>query len=272
MLRAMENPVDVDDLIRETIDFVTVRHEGGGWIGDVPTWGGEYAFGGFVSAQAVHAATRLAPEGRRIHSLHAYFLKPVRAGRPISYRVTTLRDGKSFATRHLEAIQDDVPALTMSCSFTTDVTGYEYELPMDDSVPDPDELEVTAGPGPWIAARLGPTPPEKDGIRRSTHRAWIRIDGELPDERHLHAALVTFATDWTETGGRPLQLDGDTRGVISLDHAVWFHRPLRADEWIFYDVHSLINAGGRGLLRGVMYGSDRRLAVSVAQEMLLRPT
>ncbi len=259
-----------EELLDQTIESLTVRREGDLWVGDVPAWGGEYAFGGFVTAQAVSAATQAAPEDRRIHSFHAYFLKPVRVERPHSYRITSLRDGRSFATRHLEAIQDDVPTFAMTCSFTLDVEGYEYELRGDD-VPDPDELEITPGPGPWIAARLGPTPSDPDGTRRSTHRAWIRINGTLPDDPHLHAALVTFATDWTETGGRPLALDGDVSGMISLDHAVWFHRPLRADEWIYFDVHSLINTGGRGLLRGAMYDSDRRLAVSMAQEMLLRP-
>jgi acyl-CoA thioesterase II len=89
--------------------------------------------------------------------------------------------------------------------------------------------------------------------------------------RRLHAALLGFASDWTGVGGRPLRLDGDTEGMISLDHAVWFHRPARADEWLFYDVHSLVNAGGRGLLRGVMRDRDGRVVVSAAQEMLLRP-
>jgi acyl-CoA thioesterase-2 len=99
----------------------------------------------------------------------------------------------------------------------------------------------------------------------------LRIAGALPDDPHLHAALVAFATDITGTGGRPLHLDGDIRGIVSIDHAVWFHRVLRADEWMFYDVQSLVNAGGRGLLRGTIHGPDGRLAVSVAQELLLRP-
>jgi acyl-CoA thioesterase-2 len=202
--------------------------------------------------------------------MHAYFLKPVLAGRPVYYRVTRLRDGKSFATRNLEAVQDEVQTLTMASSFTADSEGYEYEISMDQGIPGPGELDVTPGPGPWITARVGPSPEEADGTRRSTHRAWIRVDGKLPDDPHVHAAFIAFATDWTETGGRPLRLDGDTRGMVSLDHAVWFHRPLRADEWIFFDVHSLVNTGGRGLLRGMMYGTDRRLAVSMAQEMLLR--
>jgi acyl-CoA thioesterase II len=263
--------VDIETIIAETIQSVTVRPQGEGWVGDAPTWFGEYLFGGFVIAQAVHAATRTAPEGRRIHSLHAYFLRAVAAGPPLSYRVASLREGRSFATRHLEATQDGMPVLAMTCSFTADTDGYEYELPTGRDVPGPDQLRVTAGPGPWVEAKIGPTPSEPDGTRSSTHRMWFRVPGELPDDQHLHAALVAFATDWTGTGGRPLHLEGDTQGMVSLDHAVWFHRPARADEWILYDVHSLVNTGGRGLLRGTMHGTDRRLVASVAQEMLLRP-
>ncbi|MFN2593435.1 MAG: acyl-CoA thioesterase [Actinomycetota bacterium] len=263
--------MSAQDLIRELVDAVSVQRDGEVWIGDPSSWGGEYVFGGLVVAQATHAMTRTAPTSRRIHSLHAYFLKPVRANRPISYSISLLRDGRTFATRHLEAFQDETRVLAMTCSFTADSDGYEYELPIDPDVPGPDEIDSAPAIGPWIAARLGPTPPEADGTRRATYRSWIRILGVLPDDTHLHSTLIAFATDWTETGGRPLDLDGDTRGMISLDHAVWFHRPLRADEWFFYDVHSLINAGGRGLLIGKMYGPDRRLAVSVAQEMLLRP-
>jgi len=88
---------------------------------------------------------------------------------------------------------------------------------------------------------------------------------------HLHAALLGYATDWTGIGGRPLHLDGDTTGMISLDHAAWFHRPARADEWLLQDVQSLVNAGGRGTLRGVIRDIDGRVVASMAQEMLLRP-
>jgi acyl-CoA thioesterase-2 len=159
----------------------------------------------------------------------------------------------------------------MMCSFTADTDGYEYELPIDHAVPDPDALETATGPGPWTAAHLGPTPAAADGTRTSTYRAWSRIPIRLPDDPHLHAALIAFVTDITGTGGRPLHLEGDVTGMVSIDHAAWFHRPLRADEWLFYDVHSLVNTGGRGVLRGTMYGPDRHVAVSVAQEMLLRP-
>ena len=251
---------------------ITVRPEGDEWIGDIPAWGSEFAFGGFVLGQAVHAATRTAPDGRRIHSLHAYFLKPIRVGRPVAYRIADLRDGKSFATRQVDAYQDDVRTFSMTCSFTSDVDGYEYE--MGGGAPDvlrPRDIDARPGPEPWVSSRLGPTPLESDGTRRSTYRAWIKVKEKLPDDPHLHAALIAFATDWTGTGGRPLALEAEVEGMISLDHAIWFHRPLRADEWIYFDVHSLINTGGRGLLRGAMYDIDGSLAVSMAQEMLLRP-
>jgi len=209
----MAEPVaDNEAAIEEALRFLTVRSEDDGWIGDTPTWFGEHLFGGFVIGQAVHAATRTAPEGRRIHSLHAYFLRVVAAGRPLSYEVKSLRDGRTFTTRRLEASQEGAPVVAMMCSFTADTDGYEYELRSGDDVPGPEELTVSPGPKPWVKAGIGPSSPESDGTRRSTHRMWFRIPGELPDDQHLHAALIAFATDWTETGGRPLQLEGAVEG------------------------------------------------------------
>jgi acyl-CoA thioesterase-2 len=242
-----EPEIDINSIVEETIEFVTVRPDGDGWVGDAPDWFGERLFGGFVLSQSVHAATRTAPDSARLHSLHGYFLRPVFAGKQLSYRVAPLREGRTFVMRQLEAVQDGEPVFAMMCSFTADTDGYEYELPIDRDVPAP------------------------DGTRTSTHRAWSRIPVALPDDPHLHAALIAFVTDITGTGGRPLHLEGDVTGMVSIDHAAWFHRPLRADEWLFYDVHSLVNTGGRGVLRGTMYGPDRHVAVSVAQEMLLRP-
>lgn len=267
----LEEEFDLASVVAETIEFVTVRSDDEGWIGDTPDWFGEQLFGGFVVAQAVHAATRTAPEGRRIHSLHGYFLHPVIAGRPLSYRVVPLREGRTFALRALNAAQDGTPVFTMACSFAADTEGYEYELPLGRDVRAPEELTTSIGPGPWAVAEIGPTPADRDGTRRSTRRAWFRFESGLPDDPHLHAALVAFVTDMTGTGGRPLHLEGDIRGMVSLDHAVWFHRPVRADEWLLYDVHSLVNTAGRGLLRGTILTADRHIAVSVAQEMLLRP-
>jgi acyl-CoA thioesterase-2 len=263
--------VDPSAIVAETLDFVVVRAEGDTWVGDTPDWFGDALFGGFVVSQAVHAATRDAPDGRRLHSLHGYFLRPVRAGRQVVYRTVSVRDGRTFAIRRLEAVQDGAPVFTMTYSFTADTDGYEYELAPMPRVPGPDELEITPGPGPWLMGRVGPTPRAADGTYASTHRVWLRIAEALPDDPHLHTTLIAFASDITGTGARPLHLDGEMRGIISIDHAIWFHRPLRADEWMFYDLHSLLNTGGRGLVRGTMRGPDGRLAASVAQELLLRP-
>ena len=111
-------------------------------------------------------------------------------------------------------------------------------------------------------AGSGRAPLRPDGTREATHRHWFRVPAGLDDDPHLHAALLGYATDWTGIGGRPLHLEGDTTGMISLDHAAWFHRPARADEWLLQDVQSLVNAGGRGTLRGVIRSTgrpDRRL-------------
>lgn len=258
-------------IVAETLDFLTVESAGDGrWSARPPGWFGGYLFGGFVIAQALIAATRELPGNRRLHSAHAYFLRPVSTAENVEYTVRTVRDGRAFGQRHLAALQSGKPALEMMCSFTTDTDGYVYDLP-GRAVPSPDELAVEPGPGPWVAAYLGPTPAADDGTRESTHRMWFRIPVALPDDVHLHTALLGFASDWTGIGGRPLHLEGDTAGMISLDHAVWFHRPARADQWLFYDVHSLVNAGGRGLLRGVMRDDRGRVVASVAQEMRLTP-
>jgi acyl-CoA thioesterase-2 len=224
-----------------------------------------------VIAQAIIAATRNPPESRRLHSMHAYFLRPVLAAHPVAYDVRPSREGRAFTSRHLAASQDGKPVLDMSCSFTTDTDGYVYDLPGGRDVPHAGELDIETGPGPWIAGFVGPTPAAPDGTRESTHRMWFKIPHRLPDDGHLHTALLGFATDWTGIGGRPLHLEGDTTGMVSLDHAAWFHRPARADEWLFYDVQSLVNAGGRGLLRGAIRDTEGRVVISVAQEMRLTP-
>jgi acyl-CoA thioesterase-2 len=263
----------VTEALTETIDLLTLSSEDDGetWAGVPPAWFGEYVFGGVVVAQAIAAATRDAPAGRRLHSLHAYFLRPVVSSDRVSFRVDSLRDGRAFTTRHVGATQSGKPVLDMLCSFTSDADGYVYDLGDLADVPSPDVLSIDQGPGPWVAADVGPTPPSADGTRASTHRKWFRIPAPLPDDEHLHVALLGFATDWTGVGGRPLHLEGDIQGMVSLDHAVWFHRAARADDWLFYDVHSLVNAGGRGLLRGTMRDRDGRVVVSVAQEMRLTP-
>jgi acyl-CoA thioesterase-2 len=189
----------------------------------------------------------------------------------VSYTVRPVRDGRSVTPRRLDATQEGKAVLDMACSFTSDTDGYVYDLPPRTAIPRHDALPVEPGPGPWVAAFVGPTPAAEDGTRESTHRMWFRVPASLPDDVHLHTALLGFATDWTGIGGRPLHLEGDTTGMVSVDHAAWFHRPARADDWLYFDVHSLVNAGGRGLLRGTMYDRDSRVVSSVAQEMRLTP-
>jgi acyl-CoA thioesterase-2 len=269
-----DTETDIDIALDEMLAFLAVRRDdrdGTQLVGESPTWGGDILFGGFVLAQAISALHAGCPEGRRLHAIHAHFLRPVMTGKPVSYRLDELRSGRSFSTHRLDARQDGKPALTMTASFTADADGYVYDLPSPHPMPPLDEAEALPGPGPWVAAFLGPTPAAADGTRVSTHRMWFRIPRPLPDDDRVHAALLGFATDWTGIGGRPLHLEGDTQGMVSLDHAAWFHRPARADAWHFYDVQSLVNAGGRGLLRGVMRDRDGRVVVSMAQEMRLTP-
>ena len=268
-----EPDADIDALVRETLAFLTVRPGGepGTWTGEPPEWFGPYLFGGFVVGQAIIAATREIPDDRRLHSLHAYFLRPASTEAALDYVVRGVRDGRSFSSRRVEVSQAGKPVLDLASSFTEDTDGYVYDLPIQTAVAEPETLPIESGPGPWVAAFLGPTPERSDGTRESTHRIWFRIPARLPDDTSLHAALLGFASDWTGIGGRPRHLDGDTTGMVSLDHAVWFHRPARPDDWLLYDVHSLVNAGGRGLLRGVMRDRAGHVVLSVAQEMRLTP-
>ena len=166
-----EPEIDIDSIVEETIEFVTVRPKGDGWVGDAPDWFGERLFGGFVLSQSVHAVTRTAPDGARLHSLHGYFLRPVFAGKQLSYRVAPLREGRTFVMRRLEAVQDGEPVFTMMCSFTADTDGYEYELPIDRDVPAPDDLPVSVGPGPW-SSPTSPGPAAGHFTSRATSRAW----------------------------------------------------------------------------------------------------
>jgi acyl-CoA thioesterase-2 len=188
----------------------------------------------------------------------------------ITYRSEVVKEGRTLTVRRLDASQTDHPVLTMTHSFTRDSDGYVYDLPPTTPIGTPNDQPSEVERGPWETANLGPTPPGPDGTRTSTHRLWARVASPLPDDPDIHAAFLGYLSDMTFTGGRPLHLDGDIRGMISIDHAVWFHRPVRADAWLHYDVHSLVNAGGRGTLRGTVRTVDGYIALSVAQEMLLR--
>lgn len=247
----------------------------------VPDETGQPQFGGTVLLLLASAACRRAPEAMRLHSIHAHFLRPVFGGVPVDVGVEVIKSGRSVSNHLLTARQDGKPVATALCSFIADSDGADYDvagLPPGLALPDdlppevPDDDQGHPDDWPWDTRWLGPSQPRPDGTYESTHRHWFRIPRALPDEPAVHLALFAYATDWTGTGGRPLSLDGDTTGMISLDHAAWFHRPSRADVWHLMDVQSLVNAGGRGTLRSVIRDIDGRIVASMAQEMLLRPS
>jgi acyl-CoA thioesterase-2 len=270
--RAEEQQAAIDEFLG------LLHHEprGDTWLGRTPDWYGPVVFGGIGLALTISAACGDAPAGTRLHSVHAHFLRPVRGGYEIGFHSVVVKAGRTFCLHDVTASQDGKPVITMRCSFTTDTDGYVYDLsgipagvPSPDDLPEPDDTDYDVGP--WDVRWVGPSPVRVDGTREATHRHWFRLPRALDDDPHLHAALLGYATDWTGIGGRPLHLEGDTTGMVSLDHAAWFHRPARADEWLLQDVQSLVNAGGRGTLRGVIRNTDGMIVASMAQEMLLRP-
>lgn len=250
-------------------------------------------FGGQVAAQSLIAAGRTVGDGtgsdRPVHSLHAYFLRPGDPKIPILYQVDRIRDGRSFTTRRVAAIQRGEPIFHLSASFHVPEAGVSHQEQMP-SVPDPETLprwEETMAPyaeamGDWYerprpidVRHVGEplrTVPVESNPRAPTHRMWLRADGRLPDHPLLHACLVAYASDMTllDTIMLPHGLIWTEGTQVSLDHAMWFHRPFRADEWLLYDQHSPTASGARGLATGTIYTRDGTLAVSVVQEGLLR--
>jgi len=257
-------------------------------------------FGGQVAGQALVAAGRTI-EGRDVHSLHAYFLRPGDPSIPILYEVDRIRDGKSFATRRVVAIQRGEAIFHLSASFQKPERGLEHQLPMPEA-PDPETLpdaesrlksllkrtpldKMSKQMRAWvdrprpIDVRLvdpvrNPFQPQK---RPPRQLVWIRANGKLPDVPLLHQCVVAYASDMTllDTAtlphGIPWAFMNPEYQMASLDHAMWFHRPLRADEWLLHVEESPSSSGARGFTMGHMFTRDGRLVVTVAQEGLIRP-
>ena len=281
-----QTPLDrlVDLLDLETIEVDIFR-------GQQPRGSYQRVFGGQVAGQALVAAGRTVPQDRPVHSLHAYFLRPGDPTVPIVFEVDRIRDGRSFTTRRVVAIQHGKPIFNLSASFQTAEPGLEHQRTMPD-VPDPESLPTVQERmkayaeevGGWstrprpIDVRYVTDPPrvlrDRGGDRESQSKVWMRADGVLPDDPLLHVCLVTFASDMTlldstlSTHG--LATGPDEFQLASLDHAMWFHQPFRADEWWLYDQESPRTGGGRGLARGEIYTRGGELAVSVVQEGLIR--
>lgn len=251
------------------------------------------AFGGQVLAQALIAAGETVAEDRFAHSLHGYFLREGRTDLPIVYDVDSVRDGGSFSTRRVNARQDGKIIFYMSTSFHRDEEGFDHADPLPEGVPGPDESpslaevlsKITGEPAArWIhewgaldfryVGNSGPGGGLDDPRHPARVRLWIRADGTLPDDRRLHSGVLAYASDLTLLGAG-LVPHGEVLGsprvqAASIDHAMWFHRRFRADDWLLYDQVSPSASSGLGLSTARLF-QNGTLAADVAQEGLIRP-
>jgi acyl-CoA thioesterase II len=244
------------------------------FVGVSPPYEWGRIYGGQVVAQALWAAAATVPSGRAVHSLHAYFILGGRLDEPVRYEVDRVRNGRSFMTRRVVARQSYGAILTLEASFHVDEPGPDVEMVQaPDDVPPPGELPEQ-GWG-WMLERR-PVPTTAGSARATT---WVRVDDSLGDDPVRHACALAFATDTgtvhavrlthPRTGSDPHRPDDAFMGA-SLDHALWFHRPFRADDWFLYDCTSPSASGSRGLASGRMYTEDGRHIASAVQEGLLR--
>ncbi len=247
-------------------------------------------FGGQVAGQSLVAASRTVDENaRHVHSLHAYFLRPGDPTAPILYQVDRLRDGRSFTTRRVVAIQHGEVIFNLHASFHAPEPGLDWQITSPAGLDDPDTLpdfktrmapykeqmgEWYDRPRPIDLRYVGGSPLERRGTESNGQQVWLRADGTLPDDPVLHACIVTYASDMTllDTTLLPHGLGWSEGGIqmASLDHAMWFHRPFRADDWLLYDQLAISTSHARGLAGGSIYTRDGQLAVTVVQEGLIR--
>lgn len=250
------------------------------------------AFGGQVAAQALVAAGRTVAPDRPVHSLHSYFIRPGDSTQPIVYTVDRLRDGRAFTTRRVVGIQQGKAIFTLSASFHVHEEGLEHQARVPQDVPPPDEVPTLADrlrhadpagahyledrtdeielrwvdDPPWELPRQGP--------RTGGQRVWMRAGGYVPDDPLLHICLLTYASDMTLLDSVLLRhgvmVGHEVTSMASLDHAMWFMRPVRADEWFLYATMSPFAAGGRGLATGRFFDQQGHQLASVVQEGLLR--
>jgi acyl-CoA thioesterase II len=279
-------PQDVVDALVKLLDLEPI--EVNIFRGVSPDEERQRIFGGQVAGQALVAAARTVEPDRRVHSLHAYFLRAGDPKVPVLYEVERLRDGGSFTTRRVAAIQHGKVIFNMSASFQVPEEGFDHaatmpDVPAADDLPTMRERLVEAGVEmpPWFDR---PRPidirhvdwPDADGVRSLEPRqnVWLRAAGTLPDDPLLHTIVLTYASDMTLLDTSTLPHGGNwfdpSVFMASLDHAMWFHRSFRADDWLLYSQDSPSSSGGRGLSRGLVFAADGRLVATVVQEGLIR--
>jgi len=260
--------------------------------GRSPQVGWQRVFGGQVIGQALVAASRTVVEERQVHSLHGYFLRPGDPSVPIIYDVDRIRDGGSFTTRRVVAIQHGQAIFSMSASFQLREEGLEHQIDMPD-VPKPDELPSEAD----LKEKFLSVAPEN--VRKYWERerpielrpidlthyfskeklppqqyVWVRATGELPTDERIHQCVLAYASDMTllDTSLFPhgTSVFSPKIQAASLDHSMWFHKPVKADEWLLYATDSTLSGGSRGLNRGMLFTERGELVASTAQEGLIR--
>ncbi|MBB3950862.1 acyl-CoA thioesterase II [Aureimonas jatrophae] len=261
--------------------------------GTSPDVGWQRIFGGQVIAQSLVAAQRTVPPERPVHSLHGYFVRPGDPSIPVIYRVGRVRDGGSFTTRTVSGIQHGAAIFTLMASFQRHENGLDHQIRMPD-VPGPDDLPTGEALGREILARAPdairrywdrPRPVEfrpvstdhyfTDAKLPPEQRIWVRVVEDIGDDPALNAAALAYLSDMTllDTSlfAHGLSVFDARIQAASLDHAMWFHRPLRVSDWLLYAQDSPSSSGARGLTRGSLFDRDGHLVASVAQEGLIRP-
>jgi acyl-CoA thioesterase-2 len=279
--------------VSELIDLLSLeRLEDNLFRGQSRDIGTKYVFGGQVLGQALSAAQKTLESPRTAHSLHAYFLKAGDIEHPIVYQVDRTRDGGSFSVRRVTAIQHGQPIFFLAASFQKEEAGGEHQLSMPE-VPKPEDIEPSLALPPedlaklpakvqrWLS-RMGPfefrhiyprdelNPPKRPPFQQ----VWFRLAERIDDAPELHRALLAYASDFyllgTATFPHGISYYQPSVLMASLDHALWFHRPFRVDEWLLYSIDSPSAQGSRGLARGLIYDRNGRLVASTAQEGLIR--
>ena len=261
-----------------------------GWTPETPL---QRIFGGQVAAQSLMAATRTVPDGRGVHSLHSYFLRPGDPHTEIRFEVDRIREGRTFSTRRVLARQtrkgEDVAIFALTADFTAgEKPVVEHSLPMPQvagpaGLPGVDEI-AAAHPGRATGARAlavaveqryleDPFDPAPKPYPHTQSRGWFRVSGHLPEDDGVHAAALTFVSDLTLLSAGLARVGGGWGGEhvgASLDHAVWFHRPVRADQWFLYETDSPAASSGRAVCLGQIWSEDGTHVATVAQEGLIR--
>lgn len=283
MTRVLENLVELLALERIEENLFRGQSQDLGW-GSV--------FGGQVLGQALSAAVRTVPTERHVHSLHGYFLRSGQVDKPIVYDVDRIRDGRSFTTRRVVAIQDGKAIFSMAASFHLLEEGFDHQAEMPEAPPPeslPSELDLARARAEHIPDALkpialaerpiemrpvDPVNPLRPRAREPRKLVWCRAAGTLPDDPALHAYLLAYASDFHLIGTAlmPHGVSWLSPGmrVASLDHAMHFHRPARVDEWLLYSMDSPSASGGRGLGLGRFYTRDGHLVATTVQEGVIR--